>query len=309
MADVAELQALGHVFFNVLGPIALLVVIGYGLQQRLQLDTRSLSRVVFFVLTPSLIFTSILSLEIDVGTIGRTLLFAAADMAIMGLLAAWLARRWGYDTRLAGVFVVTAILLNNGNYGLPLNLFAFGETGFGYALVLFMFNNLVGNTLSIFILAHGQNGLRQALWRTFTAPMLWAMLLGFGARLAGMQPTGSFFTMLQMTGRSAIPVFLLILGMTLTQTRARLGNNPITRLTVLRMLGGPALALLLARGVGLTGLPFAVAVLQASMPTAVNTIVLSNEFEASPHFVAGAVLFTTLASLITLPVLLLFLSP
>jgi hypothetical protein len=45
-------------------------------------------------------------------------------------------------------------------------------------------------------------------------------------------------------------------------------------------------------------------VLEASMPTAVNMVLYSLEFNARPHFVAGVVVVTTLMSLVTLTLLL-----
>ncbi len=303
------IQSLAQLFVQVLAPILLMAGAGYLLQSRLHLDVRSISRLVFYILAPCLIYTSILTTEFERDIVGRMVAFAALNMLLMGLAAYALGRKWGYKGALGSAFVVTNILLNNGNYGLPLNLFAFGEQGFGYAVVLFMFNSLVGSAISIYLMARSHDGAdgRLALRRTLGAPVIWAMTLGLLSRITGVAPQGSLMDMLQMAGRAAIPVFLVVLGMSLTTTKARLGANPITRLTFLRMLGGPALAIPLALVIGLTGVAYAVAVMQASMPTAVNSIVLSNEFEAAPDFVAGAVFFTTLASVITLPALLFWL--
>lgn len=298
---------LGRVMFEVLGPIALMTAAGYVLQRALALDIRSISRLVFYILAPCLVYTSVLNLEFDPATTSRSLLFAAVYMAAMTLLALTLARRWRYEGTLGSAFVLVIILLNNGNYGLPLNLFAFGEEGFGYALILFMFNSLIGATISIYLVARGQDGGLLALRRTLATPIIWAMLAAFTSRWLDWRPGGSFFDMLTMAGKAAIPVFLIVLGMSLTAIRVRVGRDPITYATLMRMLGGPAIAIALAWLVGLQHVAFAVAVLQGAMPTAVNSIVISNEFEAAPDFVAGVVFTTTLTSLITLPILLIWL--
>jgi predicted permease len=47
-----------------------------------------------------------------------------------------------------------------------------------------------------------------------------------------------------------------------------------------------------------------VVIIQASMPTAVNMVLYSLEFDARPQFVAGTVVITTLLSILTLTVLL-----
>ncbi len=299
--------SLSQVFVQVLAPILMLVGVGYLLRRRLSIDVRSVSRVVFYIMAPSLIYTSLVHLEFDAGITRRSLIFAALDMGVMLTLAVLLARSWHYDGHLGNAFVVTTILLNNGNYGLPLNLFAFGEEGFSYALILFMFNSLVGTMLGVYLFARGEDGGKTALQRTLKTPVVWATVLGLLSRGTGIAPTGAIMDMLTQTGQAAIPVFLIVLGMSLAQSSQRAHLRPVGRLTALRMLGGPAVAVVLARLVGLTGIASAVAIMQGSMPTAVNSIVLSNEFEAAPDFVASAVFATTVASVITLPALLLWL--
>jgi predicted permease len=305
--SIAAFQSLGDILFQVLIPIILMVAAGFLLQRNADIDARSINRVVYFVLSPCLVYSSILTQQFEPETTSRSILFAALHMMIMGVLAYLLTRRWGYKGGLASAFIITTILMNNGNYGLPLNLFAFGETGFAYALVLFMFNTMIGGAISIYLAIRGQSNGLAALRRTLVQPIILAMFLGVISRATHIAPTGSLLDMVNMAGRAAIPVFLLVLGMSLAKTDVRANLRPVLNLTSLRMIVSPIVALLLASLVGLGGVAYAVAVMQASMPTAVNTIVITNEFDAAPDFTAGAVLMTTLASLITLPALLFFL--
>jgi len=72
----------------------------------------------------------------------------------------------------------------------------------------------------------------------------------------------------------------------------------------LRLGVSPLLAYGLARALALDDLALRVVVLEASMPTAVNMVLYSLEFNARPRFVAGVVVVTTLMSLVTLTLLL-----
>jgi predicted permease len=74
--------------------------------------------------------------------------------------------------------------------------------------------------------------------------------------------------------------------------------------TFVRLAVAPAVALVLAAWLGLTGMTRQACVTEASMPTAVTTIILATEFEAEPQFVAGVVFVSTLVSAITLTLLL-----
>ena len=303
----AVIQELGAILLQVLLPIILLAGAGFVLRRRVDVSPRAISRVVYYVLTPCLIYTSLLTFSFDPEITSRSLLFAAVQMIIVGGLAYFLTRRWGYSGGLASAFIITTILLNNGNYGLPLNLFAFGETGLAYALLLFMFNAVFAGAVSIYLAISGQDNGMAAIKRTLKQPIIWAIVLAGVSRATHLIPTGSLMEMLQMTGQAAIPVFLIVLGMSLAQTDVRANLAPVLRLTTLRMIISPLIALVVASVVGLSGVAYSVAVMQASMPTAVNSIVITNEFETAPDFTAGVVLMTTLVSLVTLPILLFFL--
>ena len=73
----------------------------------------------------------------------------------------------------------------------------------------------------------------------------------------------------------------------------------------LRLLVSPLIAFGLVLLLGLTGVTRQVAIIEAAMPSAVISSVLATEFGADSDFVTGVVLLTTLASILTLSVLLL----
>jgi predicted permease len=72
--------------------------------------------------------------------------------------------------------------------------------------------------------------------------------------------------------------------------------------SAVRLGGGPILALLLAVPFGISGIERSVGILQASMPAAVLVSILAVENDLLPEFVTAAVLFSTLASVITLTI-------
>jgi predicted permease len=74
---------------------------------------------------------------------------------------------------------------------------------------------------------------------------------------------------------------------------------PIKMSVLLRLLGAPALALLLAWVLGLHGFLARVLVVSAAMPTALNVMLLCLEFDNHPDYAARAVFYSTLISPIT----------
>ena len=72
----------------------------------------------------------------------------------------------------------------------------------------------------------------------------------------------------------------------------------------MRLLISPLLALPLTVFMGLTGLTQQVTLIQSGMPTAVTSTILATEFRGEAGFTSAVVLISTLASVVTLTILL-----
>ncbi|MNI90060.1 Membrane transport protein [compost metagenome] len=71
-----------------------------------------------------------------------------------------------------------------------------------------------------------------------------------------------------------------------------------------RLLLAPLTAALLLFLLNISGTLFAVLLILASMPVAVNSVVLAERFGSSPALVSRCILWTTLASFLVLPILI-----
>jgi len=112
------------------------------------------------------------------------------------------------------------------------------------------------------------------------------------ARLAGQQ------------AGATISVMAVTLGVQLTEIgMPRIDLNVILASAV-RLVGGSLLSIALAIPFDLIGLERSAGILQASMPPAVLTTIIAMEHDLVPEFVTTALLFGTLASLLSLTVIL-----
>jgi len=75
-------------------------------------------------------------------------------------------------------------------------------------------------------------------------------------------------------------------------------------LNVARAVVGPAVAWFAATALGMEGVERGTLVVLAAMPTAVVATIIATEFAARPAFVTRAVVSSTLASMLTLTVLI-----
>lgn len=292
------------VFVNIILPVFIMAGLGYLLDRLLALDVRTLSRVTFYLLSPCLAFSSLSSTQLQ----GQALLHIAGIAALMVFLlwpiASWVARIMGLRGTDKSAFLLTILFVNSGNYGLPLNLFAFGEPGLALAIIFFATNSLLTNTLGVYIAARGHADSRAALRKVFQVPIGYAVLAGLFMNVAGLQAPEPVARATNLLGQAAVPVMLLVLGMQLGRASVASQWKPVAAATALRLVGSMALVIVLVRLLGFQGLSAKVSTVQASMPTAVMTTILATEFDVQPTFVTGTVFVSTLASMITLTFLL-----
>lgn len=302
---------LSSVFIEVLLPIVVIAACGFAVRKAFPLDLRSLNKVSLYILSPTLIFVTLIRINIG-GTEALAMSsFSAVFCLSIGAIAFLLTRvlRLGRG-RTVGMVVCT-MFMNSGNFGLPTAQFAFGDEGFQRALLYFIPQSILSQVLAVMIAQTAQsNDFRAAFRQIVRMPQIYAVTLGLIIRMSGFDldnrtdALGSIFRGFVLLSGATLPFMLILLGMQLAEGIA-IEERGLTVITVLmRLVFAPMLAWAMAVAFGLTGLAFQIAVLEASMPTAVNMILYALEFDARPKFVAGVVVSTTVLSLVTLTVLL-----
>ncbi len=300
-------MALLALFADNLLPVLLVAGAGFALAATVRPDPRAVSHVAFSVFAPCLIFQLIMDSHVAPSDLLRMLGFALTTLLALALVALGTARLLRWPRPMASALMLTVMLPNAGNLGLSTNLLAFGRPGLTEATLFFLASSVLSYTLGVFIASYGREGFGAALRGLVRVPALWGVLLAFVLSGTGRTLPGPLATAVKLLAEACIPTFLVILGMQLYAARRGGPWRPIATATVLRLAGGAAAGLLFALVFGLEGPARQAGVLQASMPTAVITIILATEYGLEPAFVTGVVFVSTLLSPLTLTPLMGFL--
>jgi predicted permease len=138
-------------------------------------------------------------------------------------------------------------------------------------------------------------------------PLLYAAVLGVVLNLSGAVLPGLVMDSLRFMGQAAVPLFLLVLGMTMG--KVNVSHLPLTAVaSVIRMGGGFAFGLLAVWAFGLTGLTRSIVLFESAMPAAIYTAALCTKYKNEAELVSSVVLLTTLLSVGVIPLLLYFLA-
>jgi hypothetical protein len=260
--------------------------------------TGFVTRLAMTLAVPCLIFTALLNTEIAPAAL--TALSLAALVAYVAVIAA----SWAMVAALRldrAAHVAPLAFGNTGNIGLPLALFAFGETGLGLAVVVFAVMALLTFTVGLWLVAGAASPAR-----VLREPILWATVLGGLFLSMGWQVPEWLFRSLSLAGQMAIPLMLVTLGVAVSRLRpGRLGRA--LWLSAAKLALGVGVGVVVGRAFGLEGAAFGVLVLQLATPVAVTSYLLAERYEADADAVAGLVMVSTLLSVGALPVLLFFL--
>jgi len=284
---------------EIVAPVFLLAAIGYtwvklGFEYRIEFVTK----LAMSLSVPVLIFTALMKSEIDPAALTTLSLASAAAYGVITLAAYVAVRLAGLDLR---TYLAPLTFGNTGNLGLPLALFAFGEAGLGFAVVVFAVMAIWSFTFGVWIVAGGGSPAK-----ALKEPIVWATLLGALFLWQGWHTPRFLTNTLDLLGQIAIPIMLITLGVAL----ARLKLSGLSRALVLS-LGKVAVTVAIGWAVGqafgLGPVPLAVLVLQVSTPVAVTSYMLAEKYGADSDSVAGLVVISTLSSVATIPLTLAFL--
>jgi predicted permease len=292
------------ILWKVILPIFLIIALGYLLERQLSLDVRPISRVIFYALGPCLVFSSMATSAVSGTDIWKIVSFALLTTLTMGLVSWAVTRTLRFSRPMESAFLLTTLFVNSGNYGLPVNLFAFGQAGLERAAIFFTVSALLTSSVGVYLASRGQASGLDALRNVFKVPIVYGALAGFIVNLAAITVPEPVAKAVNLVGGASVPLMLLLVGMQLAKTSLAGELKAIGLATFVRLVVAPALAIVLAAWLGLTGVTRRACVTEASMPSAVTTTILATEFGAEPQFVAGVVFVSTLASVITLTLLL-----
>ncbi len=291
-------------FLNVLAPVFLVLGVAYVVARPLQLQSQTLSRLAYYVLTPAFVFSLLSAARIEAALALRMIGFITAVYAgstLVALLAARLMRR---SRQMTAAWMMIAAFGNVGNFGLPIAQFAEGNAALLPATVFFLANLVFAFVVCVTLANMGRGNLASALGRVLKTPGLIAVAPALAVNAAGITLPPVVNRAAELLATALVPVMLIALGVQF----AHYGLPPVNADMVIgasiRLISGPLLAFALAGIFGLSGLERNVGILQASMPAAVLVSIIAMESRLLPEYVTATVLFSNLASILTLPVVL-----
>ncbi len=252
---------------NITAPVFLLAAVGFiwvklGFEYRVEFVTR----MAMTLAVPCLIFIALMQTQIEPEALAALSLasLVAYSLVIASLFLAVKALRLDVTTYLAPLSFG-----NTGNLGLPLALFAFGDVGLGYAVVVFAVMAVLSFTIGVWIVSGGGS-----IKRVVREPMVAATLLGALFLWQGWETPAFLTNALDLIGQMAIPMMLITLGVAVARLNGKMMRQAVA-LSILKVILCVAAAAAAASLITLDPVATAVLVVQVATPVAVTSYLLA----------------------------------
>ena len=283
---------------EIVAPVFLMGGIGFAwVKLGIEYRIRFVTQLAMTLAVPCLIFVSLMKTEIDPDALtALSLASVTAYGAVTGIILFLVfALRLNRQT-----YAAPLIFGNTGNLGLPLAIFAFGDTGLSYAIIVFAIMAIWSFTFGIWLVAGAGS-----LGKVVREPLVGATLLGALFLWQDWETPHFLTNTLELVGQMAIPLMLITLGVAVARLQPG-GMMKATLLSGIKLAVCTGIAWVIGGAFALDPVAFGVLVLQVATPVAVTSYMLAEKYGADAEEVAGLVVASTLMSIAALPVLLAF---
>lgn len=270
-------------------------------------ETRpSYTNFVIYILLPCMIFMSF-SEKLTSEQLRSTiiLLLISFTVAIFSYILGKVIFR-NYPYRRRSILQYGTLISNSAFAGMPMIYYAYGELGLFYASIYIIPLRILmwSAGISLFTEADFKTKLRNVILN----PGIIAVELGAARMLLQIAIHPSLSTALKSVGNATMPMSMILIGTILAEISVRdLVDKDVAFMTVLRLILLPGIVLLALKAIGTDPLITAVTVLLTGMPVGSTAAILAEKYGADFSFGSKIVFTTTILSLITVPILSIFL--
>ena len=286
---------------------------------------RVLANAAFYIFVPALLFRT--TARLDTAALPWAFLFAFFVPVLVLIAALYVLHRWrrkpGEPVVAPSVRAITAGFGNTLQVGLPVAAGVFGEQGLAIHIAVVSLHALSILTLLTAIvemdLARERSTgnlagtLLQTVRNTVIHPVVLPVLAGLAWNATGLGLPAVADEALQSLGTAVVPLCLTLIGMSLAYYGWPRTWHGLAGLVGVKLLLMPAVVLGVAHwGLGLSGMPLAVIVMIAALPTGSNALIFAQRYRALEAEVTAATVISTILYVATAPLwlaLLAWLSP
>ena len=294
---------------NALAPIFTGLLVGYLSGKWGVIDNRNVQTLTIFTTSfaiPCSIFLAVAGApRSDLSEeIGPALVLAFVYIVVYSITFFWVHSKEGLNAADSSVLALTTGFPNSAAVGLPLLASVFGTRSAITVATSIAIGSITVSPLTLVILERARASASEGFkWRKVFAPVMrsvskpivWAPLLGLGFSFAGLHLPSFAVRSLAVIGSASVGAALVLTGLVVSAQVFRIGTSLLIP-QLLKFLLQPALALVIARFVGLPIEQIRYVTLIGAMPCGFFGVVFGRSFGSNPPLASSALIVSYVVS-------------
>jgi malonate transporter and related proteins len=270
-----------------------------------------LGHTTMYLFIPALLFKTMAVQDLAALPLRLLVAYFVPALLFTGVAYALYRRQAGATSAAAATRTVAAVYGNAVQLGIPVAAALFGPQGLALHISLVSAHGVLLLT-TLTVLAEGTPPapgqvspsawatLRSTVRKSVIHPVVLPVLLGLAYNLTGLGLHPVAEQLLQSLAAAVVPVSLVLIGVSLATYGVRGRLQGAVGVAALKLLVLPALVLAVAHlGFGLRGMPLAVLVMMAALPTGTNALVFAQRYRVQQAQASVAVVVSTLGFIVS----------
>ena len=270
-------------------------------------DVETLNNIVINIALPCMIFNALYTADVSLlPKLSILTVYILITSLIVGILTYSLLHFLGWERKKIWSLVTVVVLGNTGFLGYPITHGIFGNEGMIRAVFCDISTSILFILLSFILILIFDGDLKVAIKKILTFLPLWSVVLGilFNIYSIPITPIGS--TVVGYLAGATIPLIMISLGLSLKLEGLKYHFKEVGLASIIKLLIYPLIALGVLSLLNITGFEHTIGFIEATMSSAMLGMVIAVTYRLDWELTSDCIFTTTLFSLITIPIFLMF---
>lgn len=284
----------------------LMILLGVILRQKSflkQSDRDLLSDIVLYIALPAMIFVNLRKANISHDMLFLPILGIIASFSLLAIAYIYCRIR-NYSKKTSWTIMIASSIMNTGFIGFPVSLGVFGNEGFLNAIFFDLSTAIMLVVYGIVLAKEFGGDRREAIRNMVTFIPLWAIVFALIFNVFNIPLFYVAETILNYFAQATIPLIMLAIGLSLDYSHIKNYLSETVFVSIVKLAIAPAIMLILLSFLNIKGMPFNIAMIEAGMSTAGNSLVLAMAYDLDKDLMASSIFVTVVLSVFTLTVII-----
>lgn len=270
-------------------------------------DVETLNNLVINIFLPCMIFNALYTADVSLLP-GLSILtvYMLITSLIVGILTYSLLNFLGWNRRKIWTIVTVVVLGNTGFLGYPITQGIFGNEGMLRAVFCDISTSIIFVILSFLLILIFDGSLKDAIKKILVFVPLWSIILGILFNIFNIPITSVGSTVVEYLAGATIPLIMISLGLSLKLDGIKDYLKEVGLASVIKLIVYPLIGLCVLSLLNITGFERTIGFVEATMSSAMLGLVVAVTYKLDWELSSVCIFATTLFSLVTIPMFLMF---